>query len=324
MNRIRFGYACIKMTENKKEKEKYCVNRSCIQKTIMNLDENKNRKPSDMIMTRAKDLAKKNLESLINVINWNEENGIKLYRMSSDMFPHITNETFLKPNEDYAYDLLEFSEYFKRISELRDKYKCRLTFHPGQYNQIGAEKDEVFEKTKRDLKFHADFLDKINAPKDSIMVVHGGGTYKNKSETKKRYYKNFYKLPENVRNRIALENCERQYSVSDVLEMSQKLNIPCVWDTHHFSCWNQLYSNCQESKKLFPIVIKTWLNRNLTPKIHISEQALNKRLGAHSDYIEEIPDYVMNYIKKGNSLDIMLEAKKKDYAVKKLKNKLNF
>ena len=37
----------------------------------------------------AGDLAVENLQRLCGILEWNEKNGIKVYRMSSDMFPRL-------------------------------------------------------------------------------------------------------------------------------------------------------------------------------------------------------------------------------------------
>ena len=51
--------------------------------------------------------------------------------------------------------------------------------------------------------------------------------------------------------------------------------------------------------------------------MHISEQGEGK-IGHHSDYIEEIPEYV---IKLETSIDLMVEAKRKEKAIKRLKER---
>ena len=69
----------------------------------------------------------KNLEDLLEMINWNEENGIRVFRLSSEMFPH-------KTNPKVPYYSYEFAEYLlKKIGEKARKFGHRLTFHPGQY-----------------------------------------------------------------------------------------------------------------------------------------------------------------------------------------------
>ena len=51
--------------------------------------------------------------------------------------------------------------------------------------------------------------------------------------------------------------------------------------------------------------------------MHISSQG-GGRIGHHSDYIEEIPEYV---IKLETSIDLMVEAKRKEKAIKRLKER---
>ena len=50
---------------------------------------------------------------------------------------------------------------------------------------------------------------------------------------------------------------------------------------------------------------------DIRPKFHISEQAIDKKKGAHSDYVETIPNYLLSL----PDIDIMIEAKAKEQAV---------
>ena len=139
-----------------------------------------------------------NLKDTIKLIEWNEENGIKVFRISSELFPHKTNPKV----EDYTYD---FSlELLREIGDTARKYNQRLTFHPGQYNVVGSPDEKAFKHTIEDLSYHADVLDLMGMDKHSVMVVHGGGVYGDKKATKKRWCKQFKMLPENVRKRLLL------------------------------------------------------------------------------------------------------------------------
>ena len=51
--------------------------------------------------------------------------------------------------------------------------------------------------------------------------------------------------------------------------------------------------------------------------MHISSQGEGK-IGHHSEYIEEMPEYVLK-IKEG--IDVMVEAKRKEKAIKRLKER---
>lgn len=296
---INLGYACINMTLGKDA----MVNKGCIAKTFRE-------KGYEYVKT----LAESNLKSVIKILEWNYENNIKLYRMSSDMFPQMTNPEF-KNESGYSYSLEPFQPYLTRIGELADRYEQRLTFHPGQYNQIGAVNEDVFQKTVIDLSLHAEILDRMNRDRDSVIVVHGGGVYGNKEKTIDRWVENFYRLPENVKDRLVIENCERGYNYKDMMKISKRIHRPVVFDTHHHDCYNIVVRKLSDPSRFIDKIIKRWKKAGVKPKFHISEQAPGKRVGAHSDYVETIPDYLLNL---DCDIDIMIEAKCKELAVQKL------
>jgi UV DNA damage endonuclease len=258
-----------------------------------------------------------NLNDTLKLMEWNEENGIKVFRLSSDLFPHKSNPLAPQYSFDFAEDLL------KQIGDKSREYNQRLTFHPGQYNVIGTPTREVFLKTCIDLKYHADVLDLMEMNQDSVMVIHGGGVYKDKEKTIDRWCSQYYELPENVKKRIVLENCEKNFSIVDCLEVSKRINIPVVFDSHHFECYKILHPDEKflEPQEYMKDILETWSNRGIKPKFHVSEQGSGK-CGHHSDYIEEIPEYLLEIPKLYNiNIDIMIEAKMKEQAIFKLYQK---
>ena len=60
-----------------------------------------------------------NLQDLLKMIDWNEENGIKVFRLSSELFQHKTNPKVPDYDLDFALDLL------KQIGENARKYNQR-------------------------------------------------------------------------------------------------------------------------------------------------------------------------------------------------------
>ena len=175
-----------------------------------------------------------------------------MFRLSSQLFPHKTNPSV----EDYTYDFA--IDLLKQIGETARKYNQRLTFHPGQYNVVGTPNEKAFRHTIEDLAYHADVLDIMGMDKHSVMVVHGGGMYGDKKETKKRWCRQFKMLPENVQKRLVLENCEKSFSIKDCIEISKKVNIPIVFDTHHFECYKLLHPDekfCSPSIYI-PLILK--------------------------------------------------------------------
>ncbi len=298
---LRLGYACI---NTELQAQKILVGRGCIARTY--------RQRGQQYVDA---LAKSNLEAL----QWNEEHGIRLYRMTSNLLPHITNEEFLPSGSELAYDPRAYSEYFTRIGELAKKWNHRLTFHPSQYNQLASPSPEVVRRTERDLTMHATLLDLCGLDFNSVLVVHGGGVYNDKAKTLDRWEAEFHRLPEIVKRRLVIENCERAYNVRDMLTLSQRISRPVVYDLHHDACYRRLNPTFSElTPEELDRVVLTWTRLGLRPKFHISESAQNKRLGAHSDYIEYLHDWLFT-VKGG--LDLMVEAKMKEQAVLRLYEK---
>ena len=305
---IQLGLCCMNTILSSK-KPPIMSSRSVVLKTL----ETKGFKP-------LKEKIIQNLKDTLVMIDWNEENGIKVFRLSSELFPHYSNSKVDKYEIDFAFDLL------KQIGEKSKKYNQRITFHPGQYNVIGTPTKSAFEHTINDLKYHCDILDLMGLDKNSVVVIHGGGVYGDKKKTIERWCKQFYELPENVQKRLVLENCEKNFSIEDCLEVSEKVNIPVVFDTHHFECYKLLHKEekFNPPDEYMHAVLETWWKRDIKPKFHVSEQGSGK-IGHHSDFIEEIPNYLLEIPEKfGCNIDIMIEAKLKEQAIFKLYEKYTF
>lgn len=258
-----------------------------------------------------------NLKDVLKMIKWNEENGIKVFRLSSEIFPHYSNKKAESYTLDFALDLLK--EIGKKSKELNQ----RLTFHPGPYNCLGSPHIDVIEHTIRDLKYHADILDIMELDQNSVMVIHGGGIYKDKNKTIERWCENYEKMPYNIKQRLVLENCEKNFSIEDCLKVSEKVNVPIVFDTHHYDCYKKLHPDekFEEPEYYIPKILKTWNKRNIKVKFHVSEQGAGK-IGHHSDYVEILPEYLLEIPEKyGQPIDIMIEAKMKEKSIMKLYEK---
>ena len=261
-----------------------------------------------------------NLQDLLKMIDWNEENGIKVFRLSSELFQHKTNPKVPDYDFDFALDLL------KQIGEKARGYNQRLTFHPGQFNVLGSPRKKNVEQTIKDLTYHADVLDLMGMGKDSVMVIHGGGVYGDKKKTILRWCINYLDLENKIKNRLVLENCEKCYSIKDCLEIYEHVGVPIVFDTHHFECYKLLHPDekFEPPEYYIPLILDTWKKKGIKPKFHVSEQGSGK-IGHHSDYIDVIPKYLLEIPEKyGVHIDIMIEAKMKELSIQKLYEKYAF
>ena len=301
--RLSLGLCCIN-TELRNQKIPIYCSRTCIRKNFS--------------VEKAKELALSNVKDISKLIEWNKEHNIRCLRLSSDMFPHFTD----KETEKYTIDFTQ--DELKKAGDLANELKHRIVMHPGQYNQVGAKDKNVFDKTVEDLSHHADILDSMNIDNNGVLIVHGGGTYGDKENTIRRWIEQFDELPRNVKNRLVIENCERQYSTRDCLNISEEIKIPVVFDFHHYNCYSQIYNDINQEPiiDLLPEIIDTWKER--TVLMHISEQG-NGKIGHHSDYIEKLPREILTILKNNPTLhiDLEVEAKMKEQAIFKLYKKYN-
>lgn len=262
------------------------------------------------------EIVEQNIINLVKMIEWNHINGLRVLRISSGLVPH-------KSNKRVSFGSLNrFQHLFDIVGFTARRYKHRLTFHPGQYNVVGSPNMAAFDATYWDLDYHAEVLDRIGCDQDGIMVVHGGGLYGESMENNiKRWVDGFRKLSERSRRRLVLENDEKSYNIEDCLAISKLTGVPVVFDTHHHECYMKIHPNSGllDGSEYIARVLDTW--GTIKPKFHVSEQGEGK-CGKHSDYIENLPNYILQIpAKYGVQIDIMIEAKKKELAIQKLYEK---
>lgn len=325
---IRLGYAAVNCTLRKHD---VITDRTCRLSTVKN-------KGIEYLI----ELTHKNIRDLFTIIKWNEKNNIKFYRMTSNLMPHIDNSLLLnaldkKNYKKLVYDISQFKKQLKEIGDYVNKHNHRITMHPDPYLTLGSGNNQTIINNYRVLFMHAKTLDLMNLSHNSTIIIHGGGVYDDKKKTIKLWVNNFNKLPMMIKQRIILENDEFSYSIQNVLDISKQIKpydkykninceykLPIVFDYFHHICYSKKLekNNGKPQKQLeyyLPLIKKSWGKRTI--KMHLSEQNIEKRTGAHSDYVKTIPNILFMFAKKYNGLDLMIEAKAKELAVIYLKKK---
>ncbi|KAI0719762.1 UV-endonuclease UvdE-domain-containing protein [Cerioporus squamosus] len=290
----RLGYACLNTVLRALKPEPVFCSRTCRIDTI--------NKP-DFGMDYCKELGRKNAEDLSRLIQWNEDNGIKFLRMSSEMFPFASHEK-------YGYTLEYAEKELKAAGDLAKKYGHRLTTHPGQFTQLGSPREVVVDAAIRDLQYHCQMFRLMGLGKDSVMIIHMGGMFGDKPATIERF-KNVYRtrLTDEIRERLVLENDEMCYNPDDLLPVCEELNIPLVFDYHH----NWIYPSEKPLPELIERINAIWHRKGIKPKQHLSEPCpgaetvMEKR--KHADRCKSLPEDLPE------DMDLMIEAKDKEQAV---------
>ena len=294
---MRIGYACINMTLQ--AAGGITTNRGMRQKTF-----------KERGLPHVSDLTLQNVRDLVNIVKWNEEMGIKLFRMSSDIFPWMTHYDF----EDLP-DYDKIKNTLKGIGTLAEKYNQRLTFHPSHFNALGSPNPKVLESTIKELNEHSKIMDLmgLSATVYNKINIHIAGAYGDKQATLDRWISNYHKLDPNTQARLTVENDDKEnmYSVQELYDgVYKKCGVPIVFDYfHHKFCTGGLTE--EEALKL---AASTW-PKGIIPCTHYSESRRKEKLDesikaqAHSDLIK---DTIQTY---GLDIDVVVEAKHKELAV---------
>jgi len=263
---------------------------------------------------RLQSIIEANLGSLKNMVEYNIKNGIKVLRISSDIIPFGSH-----PVNTLAWWEV-FNEELREIGEKAKDNGIRLTMHPGQYTVLNSPRPDVVERAVKELQYHARFLDAMNLSSESKMILHIGGVYVDKKAAIERFKKQYRLLDDNIKNRLVIENDDKQYTISEVLSIGESENIPVVFDNLH----NKLNPDVSRSEfDWISMCKKTWKSKDGNQKIHYSQQAANKRNGSHSDTVD-VEKFLDFYKKIPNSnIDIMLEVKDKNLSAVKCVNAIS-
>ena len=323
------GYACINMNLSK---EGISCNRSMIRRTF-----------DAKGVEYASELIIENIKNLLQIVQWNNENDIKVFRMSSDMMPWMS--------EYELSDLPDFQEIcalLKAVGKTAMDNGQRLSFHPGQFCVLASPNETVVLNAINELDKSAQIMDLMGLPKSrmSKINIHVGGAYGNKESALARFCQNFELLQPSAQARLTVENDDKasMYSVRELYNgVYAHTGIPIVFDYHHHkfctggmteeealkmaaSTWNvKPCTHYSESRRREQsLIVETFLkNSNITiddiseyPTMESLWKNCQKiKVQAHSDLIvDEINDY-------GLDIDVVVEAKHKELAVEGYRKK---
>ncbi|MCM2674619.1 UV DNA damage repair endonuclease UvsE [Alkalicoccobacillus plakortidis] len=259
-----------------------------------------------------KELTLHNINQLKRVLEWNVENDIFFFRISSDMIPFATHA-------EMTWNWQEDKEVLKELHEIRDlqsKWNMRLSMHPGQYTVLNSPREHVVGNAIKDLHYHYDFMKAVGG---TDIILHTGGAYGDKEKAKAAFIQVFEKLPVPIQGMIRLENDDKVFHTQDVLEIFEKCGVTVCFDIHHEMCFKRTE---EELTELFYRVNKTWKNSGQIPKVHISSGKRSESDPAHADYIRLEDFKRLQSVIQEIDVDCMLEAKSKELALQSLREQL--
>ncbi|MGY4691593.1 UV DNA damage repair endonuclease UvsE [Salibacterium sp. K-3] len=256
-------------------------------------------------------ITRSNLENTIRALHFNIAHRIPLYRFSSSLVPLATH-----PEVEWDY-ISPFQDLYEEIGRLVKKHKLRTSFHPGQFTLFTSDKAHVTTNAVTDMTYHCRLLEAMGLAEQAYINIHVGGAYGDKKSAIERFHKNVEKLPSAVKDRMTLENDDKTYTATEVLDICEKQNIPFMFDYHHY----QANKTTEESlDEILPRFFASWENRSFPPKVHVSSPRSDEEFRSHADFVD--PSFIHPFLQSlkrcNRDVDIMIEAKKKDQAMLQL------
>jgi UV DNA damage endonuclease len=284
---MNLGYACINLSLSG---EGVTTNKGMIRKTFL-----------EKGVQYASQLALQNVQALLRIVQWNVARGIRVFRITSDLFPWASE-----------YRLEEMPEYteIRSILEEVGRQPVRLSTHPGPFNKLAGE-GATLANTIKDLELHSQLFDLMQLTPShwNKINIHVGGAYGDKGSTIQRFGKNFRLLSSHLQKRLTVENDDKPglYTVAELEPLHQMIGIPIVFDYFH----HRLHNGGLTEEEAFLRAYHTW---DVKPVFHYSSSRKEYedptcKKEAHSDWMhEKINTY-------GKDVDIVLETKMKELSL---------
>ena len=319
---MKLGLVCI--SELLKEEDSSNAFRRVTRKKFIEMRDN----DEDEAFTYLSDLIIHNLELTSKVIEHCQKNEISHYRISSSLFPLITDPTL-----NFAIsDLPKYQDIvlkMKNVGSTAKKCGVSVSMHPDQYNVLASTNSEAVEKTINELNFTGLVLSIMGFEEDYSCPVniHVNCSTKNCEEIElkqivDRFMESFERLDDSIKSRLVLENEDKGcWNCGNLFKWFHLYcgaeydhAFPLTYDNLHHKC-NPAYINEEvvSDKQNVDAFYHTW-PEDVIPVFHWSE-GTKENPRSHTDYYsDDIPDFERVVVWE-------CEVKAKDKAILKLLGK---
>ncbi len=242
-----------------------------------------------------------NLTALESYLAWNAAHDIGFFRISSDTIPFASHPVMTVDWQRH------FADRLAAIGVFIAAHRMRIGVHPGQYTLLNSDRPDVIERSIAELVYHAELLELMGLDHTHKIQIHVGGVYGDKATASARFVETYTRLPDAVRQRLVIENDERQYSLADAMRIHAATGIPVLLDVLH----HRLFDTGESLAEALDLAIPTW-NGHGPPMIDYSSQHPDRQRGAHAMSID-LDDFLPVAAAIGDrDADVMLEIKDKE------------
>ena len=155
-------------------------------------------KPYDKLLN----IINNNLNNLEKILNYNNKNNIHFYRLTSKLIPLATHN---KVHYDY---ITPFLKQYQEIGNFIKKNHLRIDTHPDQFAVLNSANASIVKNTVEILEYHYNILQALGI-KNKLILLHVGGNTFGKEKSITRFINNFNKLPNYLKQCIAIENDDK-------------------------------------------------------------------------------------------------------------------
>lgn len=249
-----------------------------------------------------RDLYTENLARLGRALDFCRARDLRLYRMTSGLFPFADDEAG-------ADVLASLAAEVAAVGRRATREGVRLVLHPDQFVVLNSDSPATIVNSVKILETHARVMDMLEQPRSAwaLIEIHGG-----KGGRADRLVEQVSQLPAAVRARLAFENDEYIYSAAEILDVCRRAGVPMVFDAHHHVVRERLGSYEHPSVgAMVEAARETWPDP-AWQLVHISNGRASFNDRHHSDLITQMPSAYRHvpYIE--------VEAKHKELAIERL------
>jgi len=325
------GLTCIS-EQLKDQDKKACSFRTMTRKRFNDLC---NKEGRDEAVKELSDRILHNVVVTESIVYHCAKSNIGHYRVSSALFPLVTDET-LEISLDELPDIEQINQELKQVGKTARENGISMGSHPDQFNVLASTNPDAVRRTIGELNMQASVLDKMGLPQDHTapMNIHVNYTPKDNEtleDVAERFYSNLMKCDSGVYNRLTIENEDKGFfnidnciKFSEYLFEKHKINIPvCADNLHHLCNPSEVADFAWQAERC----AYTWVNQGdgegnfIAPVFHWSEGKPEKPR-AHADYfaLGNFPPYIA--IETDKPAKWECEVKGKDKAIALLRKNI--
>ncbi|MFC6592487.1 UV DNA damage repair endonuclease UvsE [Deinococcus lacus] len=181
--------------------------------------------------SKLRDIYSANLERLEAAAQFCAAHGIRLFRLSSSLFPMLDlRGSHGEADEVAASVFAELAPRLRATGEAFGAAGIRTLMHPEQFIVLNSERPEVRRSSLHALATHAHVMDALGLERSAwnLLLLHGG-----KGGRGAELRALIPDLPDSIRLRLALENDERAFGPAELLPICEATGTPFVFDAHH-------------------------------------------------------------------------------------------